>query len=109
MIKTRKRWTASKRIDFRDNEPGHMANGLLVAAHAVFSNHHLKHERPLPAAIDTGITIITKEMWQPIMRMIKRLINNAPIRHKLISLLLLISMLPTIGLGIYRDGPLKYY
>lgn len=26
-----------------------------------FSNHHLKHERPLPAAIDTGITIITKE------------------------------------------------
>ena len=34
------------------------------------------------------------------MRMIKRLINNAPIRHKLISLLLLISMLPTIGLGI---------
>lgn len=32
--------------------------------------------------------------------MIKRLINNAPIRHKLISLLLLISMLPTIGLGI---------
>ncbi len=26
-----------------------------------FSNHHLKQERPLPAAIDTGITIITKE------------------------------------------------
>ncbi|MCY9449977.1 sensor histidine kinase [Bacillus haynesii] len=39
-------------------------------------------------------------MWKLIMRMIKRLINNAPIRYKLISLLLLISMLPTIGLGI---------
>lgn len=34
------------------------------------------------------------------MRMIKLVINNAPIRYKLISLLLLISMLPSIGLGI---------
>ncbi len=34
------------------------------------------------------------------MRMIKNAINNMPIRYKLISLLLLISMLPTIGLGI---------
>lgn len=34
------------------------------------------------------------------MRMIKLAINNAPIRYKLISLLLLISMLPSIGLGI---------
>ncbi|ASB91075.1 MULTISPECIES: sensor histidine kinase [Bacillus] len=34
------------------------------------------------------------------MRMIKRSINNAPIRYKLISLLLLISMLPSIGLGV---------
>ncbi|MFN2746618.1 MULTISPECIES: cache domain-containing sensor histidine kinase [Bacillus] len=32
--------------------------------------------------------------------MIKNAINNMPIRYKLISLLLLISMLPTIGLGI---------
>ncbi|QHZ48623.1 HAMP domain-containing protein [Bacillus sp. NSP9.1] len=39
-------------------------------------------------------------MWKITMRMIKNAINNMPIRYKLISLLLLISMLPTIGLGI---------
>ncbi|KAA6449545.1 HAMP domain-containing protein [Bacillus swezeyi] len=39
-------------------------------------------------------------MWKLTMRMIKLSINNVPIRYKLISLLLLISMLPTIGLGI---------